>query len=225
MFRNPQNRYFVNQLHLLNPVTWNMVSFFISVGFCCSAPCCPTMCVVLKCVIPEPSCHRNARCAAVNRSVTQIPQCTSPTSHNAPFCSVNGHMYEHFSFLSQNVTLKNICFKFCGVSDMGLLNCDIRGVVPKAEEVLPHTCPWFTGFCRYEENCISNAGSHGHTYKLSQSGHAGSRSQPIIQCPIGRTRTSTLKQWAAMAIVVDKSSIFEADLGRLSGCIYFASVG
>ena len=34
----------------------------------------------------------------VNRSVAQIPQCTSPISHNAPFCNRTVHMCAHFCY-------------------------------------------------------------------------------------------------------------------------------
>ena len=33
-----------------------------------------------------------------NRPVTQIPQCTSPLSHNASFCNKNVHMCAHFCY-------------------------------------------------------------------------------------------------------------------------------
>ena len=33
---------------------------------------------------------------SVNRPIPQIPQCTSPISHNAPFCNRNVHMRAHF---------------------------------------------------------------------------------------------------------------------------------
>ena len=33
-----------------------------------------------------------------NRPVAQIPKCTSPISHNAPFCSRNVHMCAHFCY-------------------------------------------------------------------------------------------------------------------------------
>ena len=30
--------------------------------------------------------------------ISQIPQCTSPISHNAPFCNINVHMCPHFCY-------------------------------------------------------------------------------------------------------------------------------
>ena len=33
-----------------------------------------------------------------NRPVSQIPQCTSPISHNAPFCNRNVHICAHFCY-------------------------------------------------------------------------------------------------------------------------------
>ena len=33
-----------------------------------------------------------------NRSISQIPQCTSPISHNAPFCKRNVHICAHFCY-------------------------------------------------------------------------------------------------------------------------------
>ena len=37
-------------------------------------------------------------CLCDTKPVTQIPQCTSPVSHNAPFCDRNVHMYAHFCY-------------------------------------------------------------------------------------------------------------------------------
>ena len=34
------------------------------------------------------ACHR----IGSNRPVAQIPQCTNPISHNAPFCTINVHI-------------------------------------------------------------------------------------------------------------------------------------
>ena len=50
------------------------------------------------------------------RSVTQIPQCTGPTSINAPFCDRNV-----CTFLLQNVALWYICLMHCGIYGMSLL--------------------------------------------------------------------------------------------------------
>ena len=47
-----------------------------------------------------------------NRSVLQIPQCTSPISHNAPFCNRNVHVC---TFLLQNDALWDICLMHCHI--------------------------------------------------------------------------------------------------------------
>ena len=44
----------------------------------------------------------------------QIPQCTSPISHNAPLCSRNVHTYV-CTFLLQNGALWDICPMHCGI--------------------------------------------------------------------------------------------------------------
>ena len=38
-------------------------------------------------------CHRLNKCNPVNRPVAKIPQCTSPVSHNVPFCNRNVHVH------------------------------------------------------------------------------------------------------------------------------------
>ena len=55
--------------------------------------------------------------ASSNRPVAQIPQCTSPISHNAPFCNRNVH-----TFLLENGALWDICLVHYGICEMGLLN-------------------------------------------------------------------------------------------------------
>ena len=59
-------------------------------------------------------------CCLCNRSISQIPQCTSPTSHNAPFCYRNVHMC---TFLLQSGALWDICLMHCGICEMGLYQC------------------------------------------------------------------------------------------------------
>ena len=39
-----------------------------------------------------------------NRPISQIPQCASPISHNAPFCCKNVHMCAHFYYVHISVT-------------------------------------------------------------------------------------------------------------------------
>ena len=52
-----------------------------------------------------------------NCTVAQIPKCTRPISHNAPFCNRNVHMC---TFLLQNGALGDICLMCCGICEMGL---------------------------------------------------------------------------------------------------------
>ena len=52
------------------------------------------------------------------RPVQQIPQCTSPMSHNAPFCNRNVHVC---TFLLQNGALWDIYLMHCGICETGLL--------------------------------------------------------------------------------------------------------
>ena len=58
-----------------------------------------------------------------HRPISQIPQCTSPKSHNAPFCNINVNICAHF------------CYKWCivgylpdacGICEMGLLEMGFR---------------------------------------------------------------------------------------------------
>ena len=51
-----------------------------------------------------------------NKPVAQIPQCTSPKSHNAPFWKRNVHLYAH------------LCYKMvhCGIS---VMHCGLCGMV------------------------------------------------------------------------------------------------
>ena len=53
-----------------------------------------------------------------SRSVTQIPQCTSLISHNAPFCNRNVHVC---TLLLQNGVLCDICVMHRRIFEMGLL--------------------------------------------------------------------------------------------------------
>ena len=56
--------------------------------------------------------------ACIDKLVAQILQCTSPISHNAPFCNRNVHMC---TFLLQNGALWDICLMHCKSCEMGLL--------------------------------------------------------------------------------------------------------
>ena len=53
----------------------------------------------------------------LKRPVAQIPQCTSPISHNAPFYSRNVHMCAHSV---PNGTLWDICLMHCGICTRSL---------------------------------------------------------------------------------------------------------
>ena len=56
-----------------------------------------------------------------NRTLTQIPQCTSPISHNAPFCNRNVHMCAHFCYKTVHCGI----FVWCIV---GFVRCLFRGI-------------------------------------------------------------------------------------------------
>ena len=60
--------------------------------------------------------YKSQQCS-MNRSIAQIPQCTSPLPHHAPYCDRNVHVC---TFLSQNGALWDICLMHCGICDMGL---------------------------------------------------------------------------------------------------------
>ena len=53
-----------------------------------------------------------------NRPVAQIPQCTSPISHNAPLCNRNVHTCAHFCY---RVVHCGIFLMHCGICEMELL--------------------------------------------------------------------------------------------------------
>ena len=59
-----------------------------------------------------------------NRPGAQIPQCTSPISHNAPFYNRNVHTCAHFCY--KNGALWDICLMHCGICEMGLFKCNIQ---------------------------------------------------------------------------------------------------
>ena len=52
-----------------------------------------------------------------SRNVVQIPQSTSPMSHNAVFCNKNVHMC---AYLLWNTTSGNVCLTHCGICEIGL---------------------------------------------------------------------------------------------------------
>ena len=58
-----------------------------------------------------------------HRPVSQIPQCTSPTPHNASFCNKNVHMCAHFCYKMVHCRMRDICLMLCGNCEMGLLVC------------------------------------------------------------------------------------------------------
>ena len=49
-----------------------------------------------------------------NRPVAQIPQCTGPIAHNAPFCNRNVHMS-----VTKWCIVVHICLMHCGICEMG----------------------------------------------------------------------------------------------------------
>ena len=55
------------------------------------------------------------------RHIAQIPQCTSPISHNAPFCNRNVG-----PFLLHNDVLWDICLMLCGICVLGLLQVSLK---------------------------------------------------------------------------------------------------
>ena len=46
---------------------------------------------------------------AINWSISQIPQCISSISHNAPFCNWNVHMCAHFCYKMEHFGIFNWC--------------------------------------------------------------------------------------------------------------------
>ena len=55
-----------------------------------------------------------------DRPITQILQCTSPISHNAPLCNRNVHMHAHFCFKIMHC---GIFVLQCGICEMQNQNC------------------------------------------------------------------------------------------------------
>ena len=56
-----------------------------------------------------------------NRQISQIPRCTCPINHNAPFC--NKKCKHVCPFLLQNRALWDICLVYCWICEMDLFAC------------------------------------------------------------------------------------------------------
>ena len=66
--------------------------------------------------------HSSQPATMPNRPISQIPQCTSPISHNASFCNRNVHMCAHFCYKMVHCGISLI---HCGICEMGLFTDSI----------------------------------------------------------------------------------------------------
>ena len=84
------------------------------------------------------------------RPVAQIPQCTSPMSHNATFCNRNVHICAHFCYKMMH------CVMRCGICEMVLFSEHrmislwqplVPPVTKKVGIMTTHRVQWFVYLC------------------------------------------------------------------------------
>ena len=79
---------------------------------------------ILTLIWSHPNGHKlMTRRVAVITYISQIPQCTSPISHNEPLCNINVHMREHFCYKIVHCGIWDWCivgFAICASAVMKL---------------------------------------------------------------------------------------------------------
>ena len=83
------------------------------------------------------------------------------------------------------------------------------------KRITPHL-PVSSRVLGWEEICISNDGTHGHTHQFNQSGQSRSRSWPITECPIARTWESAQKRMSSHGDLRGQIADFRGSFERIN---------